>query len=333
LEEETYENFASFCRQDYPEYEILFGVADPENPAIPTIQKLIQDYPALPIRLLISRVKHGSNPKVSKLCHLVREARHDLLVISDSDIRAGPDCLRAIVPPFRDAHVGAVTCLYSGIAGSGVWSELEAINLTSDFLAGVLVARQLEGVKFALGATIAISRECLAEIGGFEALADALADDFQLGKRVAARGYRVDLLPYSVKTVCACRTARGFFEHHIRWAVVIRHSRPGGYLGLLLTQGLPWSVAAALAAPSRTVAAAYLGTYLLLRVGVTFTVGVWGLRDQVARQKWWLVPLRDALAFIIWFAGFFRNRIHWRGVEYYVREGRLIPTASRTGQG
>jgi len=331
LEREAYENFASFCRQDYPEYEILFGVADEEDPAIPTIQKLIQDFPHLPIRLLICKGKKGSNPKVSKLCHLVREARHDLLVISDSDVRVAPDYLRAIVSPLRETHVGAVTCLYSGIAEGRLWSEMEALYLTSDFLAGVLVARQLEGVKFALGATMAITRERLAEIGGFEALADSAADDFELGNRIAARGYRVELLACSVKTVCASRTARDFFEHHIRWTLIIRHSRPGGYWGLLFTQGLPWSVAAAIAAPTRTVAVAYLGTYLLLRLAVVFAVGVWGLRDQVARRKWWLVPLRDALAFLIWLAGFFQNRIHWRGVEYYIHEGRLIPTASRGG--
>lgn len=325
LDREAYENFASFCRQDYPRYEILFGVADQQEPAIPIIQKLIRDFPKLSIRLLIGCEDLGSNDKVNKLCRLVREARHDLLVISDSDIRVRADYLRSVVSPFRDPQVGVVTCTYVGLAERRLWSELEAINLASNFLAGVLVARQLEGVKFSLGATIAITRERLGEIGGFEALADFASEDFEVGNRVAARGYRVKLSSCTVQTVCFSRTAKEFFEQHLRWAVGLRHSRPGGHFGWLLTQGLPCSLAAMAVAPSALVAAGYLGAYLSLRLAMAWTVGVWGLRDELLKKKFWLLPLSDALGFLIWVLSFGCNRINWRGNRFYVRKGRLVP--------
>jgi ceramide glucosyltransferase len=245
--------------------------------------------------------------------------------MSDSDIRVKPDYLRSIVLPFRDPAVGAVTCLYLGITEPNLWSELEDLNLTSDFLTSTLVARKLEGVKFGLGATIAVTRSRLAEIGGFEALADCAADDYELGRRIAARGYRVELAPCTVQTLCASSTARQYVLHHLRWGVVIRHCRPWGYAGLLFTQGLPWSLAAAAVAPSRVAAIGYLGTYLATRLAMAFTFGAYGLKDPLLPRKWWLIPLRDALGFLIWAAAFFSNRISWQGSKFHVRRGRLIP--------
>jgi ceramide glucosyltransferase len=327
LDREAHENFASFCRQNYPRYEILFGVANDHDPAIPAIRRVIRDFPELPIRLLIGSEDIGSNDKVSRLCRLVREARYDLLLISDSDIRVGPHHLGSIASPFRDPRVGVVTCMYVGLAEPRLWSELEAINLTSNFLGGVLVARQLEGMRFALGATIALTRERLGEIGGFEALADFASDDFEVGNRVAARGHRVELAPCTVQTVCSARTAKEFFEQQLRWAVGLRHSRPGGHFGWLFAQGLPWSLAAIAVSHSAFVAGGYLGAYLALRLATAWTVGVWGLRDQLLQKRLWLLPLSDALGFIIWVLSFGSNRINWRGSQFYVRKRRLVPVA------
>jgi ceramide glucosyltransferase len=327
LDPEAYENFASFCRQDYPRYEILFAVANEQDPAIPVIRKVIADFSHVPTRLLIGSDELGSNDKVNKLCRLAREARYDLLVISDSDIRVGPRYLASVVSPFADPQVGVVTCMYRGLAGNNLWSDLEAINLTSSFLGGVLVARQMEGVRFSLGATIAIPRERLAAIGGFEALVDFAADDFEVGHRIAAQGYRVELSPYTVETASTSRTAKEFLKHQMRWAIGLRHSRPGGYVGWGLTQGLPWSLAAAAASHSSRLAAGYLGAYLLLRLAMAWSVGVWGLRDQLLKKELWLLPLSDGLGFLIWVLGMVCNRIDWRGKEFYIRKGRLVVIA------
>jgi ceramide glucosyltransferase len=325
LEREAYENLASFCQQDYPEYEILFAVDDERDSALPIVERLIHDFPHVPIRLLVCSGSSSPNNKVAKLCRLLPEARYDVLVISDSDIRVKPDYLRCVVSPFRDPAVGAVTCLYVGMTERNLWSELEDLNLTTDLLASMLVARKLEGVRFALGATMAVTRSRLAEIGGFEALADCAADDHELGQRIAARGYRVELAPCAVRTFCASGTAREFFLHHLRWGVVTRHSRPWGYTGLLFTKGLPWSLAAAAMAPSRLAAIGYLGIPLAARLAMAFSFGAYGMKDPLLYRRWWLIPLRDAMDFFIWVVALFSDRVSWRGSKFYVQRGRLIP--------
>ena len=341
LDRASYENFASFCHQDYPDYEVLFAAADERDPAVEVIRRLIESHSERSIRLLIGAPELGSSSKVNKLCQLISEARHDLLVISDSDIRVTPEYLKTVVAPFRDPQVGAVTCLYTGSPdgplpgvrtrdaswGRRLADDLEAIGIATDFAAGVLAAWTLEGVRFTLGATMATTRQRLEEIGGFEALADYLAEDFQLGQRIAALGYRVELAPYVVSTECAAATLRGYFQHQLRWAITVRHSRPWGYGGLLFTQGLPWAVAAALTVRTSAVAAAYIGAYLTLRVLRAWSVAKWTLGDVRVLKKWWLLPIRDSLAFAVWAGGLFLNRIHWRGRDFIVRQGRLIAVA------
>ncbi len=330
LDRAAYDNFASFCAQDYPEYEILFGAGDPHDPAIPVIERLIRDFPDRPIRLFIGARAMGTNEKASNLCRLAHEARHEILVISDSDVRVKPDYLRTVVSPFRNLQVGAVTCLYTALAEETFANELEGVGIAFDFLPSVMVARQLEGVKFALGATIAIRRDRLAEMGGFEAVADYLADDFEVGFRVAARGHLVELLPYAVSVVLPSQRFWDLAQHQLRWAISMRHSRPWGYTGLLLTQGLPWALAALAVSPSARLGAAFLAAYLALRFAMAWAVAVWGLGNELVRKKWWLIPLWDALKFFIWAASFFQNRVRWRGKQYFVRNRRLIPVSSET---
>jgi ceramide glucosyltransferase len=325
MEHEAYENLASFCRQDYPEYEILFAVDDARDSAIPIVERLMRDFPRVPMRLSVGSAIPGANNKVAKLCGLLSEARYELLVVSDSDIRVKPDYLRRVVSPFRDPRVGAATCLYRGMTESNLWSELEDLNLASGFQISTLVARKLGWMNFAFGATLAVTRSRLAEVGGFEALADCADDDHELGRRIAARGYRVELAPCAVETFCASSTARELFLHHLRWGVVSRHGRPWVYAGLLFTQGLPLSLVGAALAPSGAVAMGYLSAYVVTRLVLAFSFGSFGLKDPLLRRKWWLIPLRDGLGFLIWVAGFFSNRISWRDSKFYVRRGRLIP--------
>ena len=321
---DVYGIFLSLCRQDYPGYEILFGAEDESDPAVPVIRRLMAEHPESHIRLITSHEELGTSGKVSKLAHLAREARHDVLVVCDDDVRVNADFLRAIVKPLRDRRVGAVTCFYLSLPDN-FWAELEALGASSDFFPGVLVARELEGIRFALGAAIALPRARLAEIGGFEALADYYADDYELGRRIADSGYRVELARTTVWTAYPARDFSSYFAHQLRGALVVRHARPSGHFGLLFTQGLPWAIAVVALAASAGGAIVYVSAYLALRLAVAWSVGVVGLDDAILRRKWWLIPLRDVLAFLVWVASFFRNRITWRDRQFLVRGGRLVP--------
>ncbi|HSY58504.1 MAG TPA: bacteriohopanetetrol glucosamine biosynthesis glycosyltransferase HpnI [Terriglobales bacterium] len=330
LDRETYENYASFCRQDYPQFELLFCVSDNGDPALPVIQKLIQDFPDRSIRLLIGSDPLGASDKVNKLCRLVREARHEIVIVTDSDVRVDPGYLRAIAAPFRDPAVGGVTCLYRGLTDGGFGADLEAIGNSTDFAAGVLVNWLGGKIDFMLGAMMATTKKYLAEIGGFEAIVDYFCDDFELGNRLAAKGHRVELSTFPVAIVYPHETFAEAFRHQVRWNLSIRYSRPAGHLGLIFTQGLPWTILAVILAPSATIALAYLAAYVVLRSEMARHVGVWAMQDRALRSQKAMLPVRDAFAFVVWLASFFPQRIHWRGKEFYVRDRRLVSaTASK----
>jgi ceramide glucosyltransferase len=326
LDRETYENYASFCRQDYPEYEILFCVTDESEPAIPAIEKLIRDYPYRAIRLLIGSEPVGVSDKVNKLARMAREARHDILIVTDSDVRVDPGFLRAIAAPFEDPAIGGVTCLYRGITDGSFAADLEALGNSADFAPGVLVAWLAGGEKidFMLGAVMASTKRRLAEIGGFEALADYLCDDYELGNRIAARGHRIELSPFPVAIDYPHQTLAEAFRHQLRWNLAIRYSRPWGHLGLIFTHGLVWALAGIFLLHSWQGALAFAAAYSLLRVEVALGVGARGMGDTLVRRKQWMLPLRDAFAFVVWLASFFPQRIHWRGQRFYVRNKRLV---------
>ena len=330
LDRETYENYASFCRQDYPDYEILFCVTDESEPAIPTIEKVMRDFPECPIRLLMGAEPVGVSDKVNKLARMAREARHDVLIVTDSDVRVDPGFLRATVGPFRDRKVGGVTCLYRGLTDGSFAADLEALGNTADFAPGVLVAWMGGGrrLDFMLGAVMATTKERLEEIGGFESLADYLCDDYELGNRIAANGYRIELSPFPVAIDYPRQTLGEAFRHQLRWNLAIRYSRPWGHLGLIFTQGLAWAIAGMLLADSWQGALAFTAAYSLLRVEVALGVGARGMRDDLVRRKQWLLPVRDAFAFVVWIASFVPQRIHWRGREFRVRNKRLVPVSS-----
>jgi len=321
----TYENFASFCRLDYPEYEILFAVNDERDPAVPVIEQVIAEFPGLRVRLLVGAEDLGSNRKVNKLARLAREAQNDVLVLTDGDVRVGPNFLREVVAPLAEEKTGAVTSFYRAIAERNLWAELEAVGASGDFFAGVLMADWTEGIHFGLGASIATTKKWISKMGGFEAIAGTLADDYELGNRIAKAGGAVMLSREAVWTMYPAQTPTSFWGHQMRWARTIRLLRPWSYAGLLLTHGLPWALLAALVAPTRWMAVSYLVAYAVLRLTMAWTVGVWGVRDDVLRKKIWLVPLRDAFYFVIWLAGFGSNRITWGNDEYLVRDGQMVP--------
>jgi ceramide glucosyltransferase len=323
----TYENYSSFCRQDYPDYEILFAVNDAADPAVPLIHRLTAEFPHRQIRLFVGAEDLGANRKVNKLARLSGEAQHEILVLTDGDVRVGPNYLREVVAPFVEESIGAVTSFYRGIAERNLGAELEAIGASSDFFAGVLMAEWTEGINFALGASIVTTKRWLSKIGGFESIAGMLADDYELGVRIAQAGGRVLLSREPVWTMYPAQTAKSFWNHQLRWARTVRLCRPLSYFGLIFTLGLPWSLLAALVAPTKWIAAAYLLAYLVLRHVMAWTVGVWGVGDDVLRRKLWLVPVRDALYSAVWVASFASNRITWSGQEFTMRKGQMLPVA------
>jgi len=325
------ENFASFCSQDYPAYEILFAVNEANDPAVPVIEKLMGEFPQCRIRLLVGAEQLGANRKINKLARLAHEAQFDVLVLTDGDVRVGPSFLREVVAPLQDGKVGAVTSFYRAIAEDNLFAQLEAVGAASDFFPSVLMAQWTEGISFALGASIATTRDWLGKTGGFASLADTLADDYEIGHRIAAAGGTVLLSHETVWTMYPAQTLRGFWDHQVRWARTVRLCRPLSYFGLILTQGFPWTVAAILLAPTHWLAGTYALAYFVLRFAMAWIVGVAGIRDEVLRRKFWVIPFRDAIHFLIWLAGFGSNRIRWGGREYTVKQGRMIPFP-RSGQ-
>jgi ceramide glucosyltransferase len=325
---DTYENFASLCRQDYPDYELLFCVSSYDDPAVPIIEKLARDFPERDIRIIVGSGRTGPNDKVAKLARLTAEARHEVLVINDSDVRVEPNYFRSIVAPLRNPRVGAVTCLYVSAESKSFAENLHSIGMISDFFAGILTARQLDGVKFALGKTIATTRSKLAEFGGYDHIVDRPGDDLLVGRLIAEQGHQVELLPYSVSTVSDYSSMRDMLHRRLRWIVVMRHMRPSGHFGLLFTHGLPWSLAAIAVHPTAVIAAAYLGTYVALRCAMTWLIGSWGLKQSGLWKKMPLIFAWDAVAFVLWLVSFTRHTIRWRNTDYSIRGGQLVPATS-----
>ena len=322
---EMYESFRSHCLQDYPDYEIIFGVGDANDPAIALVEQLKAEFPRHPIRLMVCAEKLGNNTKVSNLAQMARAARYEYFIVNDSDIRVEPDYLRRVLAPLTDPKIGLVTCLYRGIANSTLGSRLESLGISTDFSAGVLVAQNIErGIRFGLGSTLAFRRRDLQAIGGFEALVDYLADDYQLGSRIAALGLKVELSDVVVETFLPRYTLRTFLDHQLRWARTVRDSRFWGYVGLGMTFGLPWAALALIFAQGAAWAWALFACVVAMRVGVAVVVGRSVLRDrQVIRLLAW-IPVRDFFALVVWIVSFAGHEIVWRGVRFRLESGKLI---------
>src|SRR2546423_820954 len=336
LDHDAYENFASFCRLDYPEYELVFAMADSDDPVIPLLQKLQRDFPQRQIRFVTGVQRLGENNKVNNLCRLVKEARYDVLVMSDTDVRVGTDYLREVVAPFADSAVGGVTSFYRCAGGGTLASDLDMLGMCMDSVPSALVARKLEGkVQFAFGWTMATTKKHLTEIGGWEAMVNHHSDDFELGNRIARQGYRVEFVREPVTMVFPRETLKDFLRHELRWSIGLRNVRPAGYAGLILTHGLPWAVLAAFMAATAGwagLAVSYPLADLIVRLGGAWTAGVWGLGDRGVAAKMWLVPLRDAGRAVGWAVAFLTDQITWRGLEYRVKNKLLIPMTAAKGQ-
>jgi len=325
---DIYESFRSHCLQDYPEYEIVFGVSDAADPAVSAVQKLQQEFRSRAIRLVVCPNILGANVKVSNLERMLEVARYQYLIVNDSDIRVEADYLRRVMAPLTDKGIGMVTCLYRGVAAPTLGSQLESLGISTDFCAGVLVARQLEGgVRFGLGSTLAFRRGDLERIGGFHSLVDYLADDYELGRRIAELGLQVVLSDVVVETHLPRYDLSGFLAHQIRWARGLRDSRKGGYVGLVSTFGLMWALLNLIVSHAQPWSWAVLGGVALLRLAVAVAVGRGVLQDPILVKFLWLLPVRDLVAVLVWLASFAGHTVTWRGDRFELKNGRLIRTA------
>ncbi|MGP8245176.1 MAG: bacteriohopanetetrol glucosamine biosynthesis glycosyltransferase HpnI [Bryobacteraceae bacterium] len=316
------ENLASVFKQDYPEFEILFAVRSAEDPAVPLVEKLRARYPVVASRLLVTGEPPYANAKVYSLDLMLAAACHDLIVMADSDVRFAPGMLTGIAAEFQDRKLGLATCPFRAVPGRSFWSRLEALGLNTDFLGGVLVARWLDGMKFAIGPTIAARRATLAAIGGFNAVKDYLAEDFVMGKLAAERGFGVLLSSHVIEHRIGSQPFLENLKHRMRWTRSTRRSRPRGYVGQVFTHPIPLALLLLAIEPSWWPLAA---ATCLLRAAAVWATGILVLRDPLTRSRWWLMPVADIASFLVWLAGFHGNTILWRGRKYYLLpDGRFV---------
>ncbi|HOV87728.1 MAG TPA: bacteriohopanetetrol glucosamine biosynthesis glycosyltransferase HpnI [Syntrophobacteraceae bacterium] len=325
---EAYENYASFCLQDYPRYQIVFGVTDPEDPSVPLVRKLGEDFPQVDLELVVGTERIGRNPKVNNLWNIYRKTKYDRLVLVDSDIRVERDYLRRVVPCLNDGRTGLVTCLYRGRTAPNWASGLEAVGITGEFAPGVLVAWLIQGIRFAFGATIAVTREALESIGGLKAVADYLADDYMLGHLVARKGYGVELSPCIVETMLPPVSFSDMLRHQIRWGRAIKAGRKGGYLGSALIHGTALALLNALLWAGAPSALLLLFLAVGAQMALGWYVGVHFMKDRILKRYLFLLPLRDLLGLAVWCMVFCGNRVVWRGKTFRISsDGKMTPSS------
>lgn len=327
LDEGLEENLRSYFAQDYPDFEILCAVRNADDPAAAVFEKLRLEYPDVSARLIVTGEPPYANAKVFALDSMLAEARHDLLAMTDSDTRARPDLLRCLAAEFDDPRLGLTTCPYRGIPGRSFWSTLEAIGMNTEFMAGILVARMLEGMKFGVGPAMAVRREVLERIGGFDTLKEYLAEDFMMGKLAAEAGYGTALSSCVIEHRIGSQRFRPNLQHRLRWARSTRRSRPAGYFGQVFTYPLPLALLLAAVQPGWWPVAA---AAVLVRAAAAWATAGWVLHDPLTARRWWMLPLQDLASFVLWLAGFFGNTVSWRGRRYVIfRDGRFAPAAPR----
>lgn len=325
MDGDSYDNFASFCCQEYPgDVQIIFAVASPDDPVVAVIRHLMADCSNHDISLVINPALHGPNYKVSNLINAFPQAKHDIIIVCDSDISVEPDYLQSVAAHFTDPQIGLVTSLYRTSDVHGIATALEAIGFTSEMIPNVMVARQLEGLTFALGASMAVRREALAAIGGFESLAEYLADDYQLGNKIHRAGWRIALDPCFVESVIKPENLMSVLSRQLRWARTMRVSRPGGYLASGVTFPFPAALLATLLAPSPAIGVAAVALLYGIRLSACTIFSRRFVRDNLLPRWLWLLPLRDMLSFFTWALSFLGNRVDWRGGRFVLKPGGKI---------
>lgn len=322
---ELYENLASFCRQDYPRFQIICGVADADDPAVAVVRQLQRDHPDVDLQLVIDARVYGANYKVGNLHNMYQHARHGVIVLADSDIRVGPHYLTRVVEPLREARVGVSTCLYRAISTGSLPTVIETLFINTDFANLVMLARKVESASYAFGATIAMRREVLDEIGGFLPIANLLADDYEIGYRAFQRGYVNELSTEVVDTVLSVGSWRRLFDHQLRWARTYRVNRPGGYFGSVLTHGTFWAVLNVVVCGFSPPSLLASGALLALRYTAAGRMAWTHLRSDLSWRELLLVAPKDLFVTAVWFAAFAGNTVVWSGRRFAVqRNGEMV---------
>jgi len=329
LEPDLEKNLRSFFSQDYPDFEIVFGARDLTDPALGIIRSLQLEYPKVRTRIIVSGEPDRPNAKICSLEKMCAAATTPYLVISDSDVRVDDTYLREVVRPLLDPAVGLVTCLYRGVPTGGAWSALEAMGMSVEMTSGVIVADMLEGMRFALGPTMAVRRDALDKAGGIAMLADYCADDYVLGKRVFEAGYRVVLSEHIIDHIVIGRTLRASMAHQMRWTKSTRFSRPAGHIGAGLTYAMPFGMVgmgAAFMAHRPLLAVSLLAWAWFNRLILALASGWFVVRDPRSLSYCWLYAIRDFTGFSFWCASFFGNTVLWRGGERYrlIADGKMV---------
>ncbi len=322
----AYENYASLCRQDYPRFQLIFGVRDPNDTSVALIRRLQADFPDVPIDLVISSREIGPNPKVNNLNNMYRLARHDVIALLDSDILVERGFLGTLTAELTAQRGGVVTCLYRAGAAPGLATKLEAVGISSEFAPGVLIAQMAGDISFAFGATIVMTRAAFDAIGGFPAIAAYLADDYMIGNLARRHGLPVRLSRYVVQTVLSRLTLRGFLKHQVRWARGIRACSPWGHTGSLVTNGTALSALYLAASGFSSFGWLVFLCTVAFRLAMAHAVGVRCLGDGLLQRNLLLVPIRDFFSLFIWCAALFGKRVEWRGQVFRLQSnGKMVP--------
>jgi len=324
MEPDLEAHLQSFFRQDYPSFEIIFGARRDDDPALEVVRRISRKYPSVPVKIVTTGGLRHPNAKVCSLVQMYTRAAHDYLIISDSDVKVAPNYIAEVVRPLLDPKNGLVTCLYRGVPTGGFWSQLEALGMSVEMTSGAIVANLIEGMKFALGPTMAVRRDALDAVGGFEPLSDYCADDYVLGGEVAESGRQVVMSHHVIDHVVINRGYECSMRHQIRWMKSTRFSRRAGHAGTLLTFAMPFGALSLAAAGALHHWALGLGLFAaayLNRVAMAVVAG-WGVvRDPRALRLAWLYPLRDLMGFVFWCASYSGREIEWRGDWYRLVEG------------
>jgi ceramide glucosyltransferase len=335
MEAELEQNLESFLQQDYPDYEVIFGARDAQNPALQIAERVRARHPEVRSQVILSGPPTWPNAKVFSLQKMIAASDRSYFVISDSDVRVAPDFLRNTIPPLLNLKVGLVTCMYRGIPASDFWSSLEALGLSIEMSSGVMVADMLEGMRFALGPAMTARRDAIDAIGGIAATADYYSDDFELGNRIWAKGYKVALSHHIVKNVLTPRSAMRTLGDQLRWMKSTRYSRPAGHLGTGLTFAMPFGILGFFTAWGLgywKLGVALLAAAFVNRAIQAIAVG-WGIaKDPRSIALCWLYPLRDLAGFFIWLGSYTSRRFYWRGETYVFRKGGRIMPEHREAQ-